>query len=98
MAELEAMACARPVVTWFDQDAVYPEEPPFVRALEGADVAAAIIRLADDAALRDELGRDGRAWVSRYHQLSQAAARVETVAYAILDGRSIPEPAWPPAA
>ncbi len=87
MAELEAMACARPVVTWFNQAHVYPEEPPFLRAVDGYDIATAIIQLIDDPALRDRLGAESRAWVHRYHRLELAVARVEEVALAVAERR-----------
>lgn len=98
MAELEAMACSRPVVTWFNQGHIYPQEPPFVRAVDGYDIAASIIQLVDDPAERDRLGEQGRAWVQRYHRLDQAVDRVEAVAQAIVAGEAIPATTWPPAA
>lgn len=98
MAELEAMACGRPVVAWFNQAHVYPEEPPIVRAVDGYDIATAIIQLAADPAMRDRIGSDGQAWVERYHRLDLAAARVEEVALAILSGAEVPATSWPPAA
>jgi glycosyltransferase involved in cell wall biosynthesis len=98
MAELEAMACGRPVVTWFNQGHIYPQEPPFVRAVDGYDIAASIIQLVDNPAERDRLGEEGRAWVQRYHRLDQAVDRVEAVAQAIVAGEAIPATTWPPAA
>ena len=79
MAELEALACGRPVVSWFNQLDAYPERPPFVRAVDGRDIATAIMRLVDDADARERLGRAGRAWVERCHSLGRAAARVHEV-------------------
>jgi hypothetical protein len=87
MAELEAMACARPVVCRFTFDAAYPEPPPFVRAAEGDEIAAAVIRLADDAELRQKTGEEGRAWIERYHELDAVAERVERAALDVLAGR-----------
>jgi len=98
MAELEAMACARPVVAWFNQAHIYPEEPPFVRAVDGYDIASSIIQLIDDPATRDRLGAEGRAWVQRYHRLDIAVQRVEEVAIAIINDQPIPATTWPPAA
>lgn len=95
MAELEAMACARPVVTWFNQAHIYPEEPPFVRAVDGYDIAASIEQLIDNPSERDRLGAVGQTWVHRYHRLDLAAARVEEVARAIVAGRPVPAPTWP---
>lgn len=98
MAELEAMACGRPVIAWFNQHHVYPEEPPFVRAVDGYDIALAIARLVDNPAERDRLGAAGREWVERYHGLDIAVDRVEAVARAIAEGTPIPAASWPPAA
>jgi glycosyltransferase involved in cell wall biosynthesis len=98
MAELEAMACGRPVVTWFNQAHIYPQEPPFVRAVDGFDIANAIIQLVDDPERRDRLGAEGRAWVQKYHRLDQAVARVEEVAEAIIANKPVPATSWPPAA
>lgn len=87
MAELEAMACGRPVIHRFDFDAAYPEAPPFVRATTGVEIAAQVVRLTENPALRDEFGEKGRAWVQRYHDLDAVAARVEEVALAVLGKR-----------
>ena len=84
MAELESMACERPVVNWFNQLDAYDEPPPFVRAVDGQDIAAAVMTLLDDPALRERLGREGREWVVRHHPLEKAAARVEAVSEAIV--------------
>lgn len=77
MAELEAMACARPLVAWFTYDDAYPERAPLLRAVDGADIAAAVIRLVDDAEMRQQMGDAARAWVLRHHALESIAERVE---------------------
>ena len=79
MAELEAMACARPLVAWFTYGRAYPEPPPLVRALDGVDIANAVIRLVDDPAARAAQGQACRAWVERHHSLDAITTRVEAV-------------------
>ena len=83
MAELEAMACARPVVCWYTYNDTYAERPPFVRAVDGYDIAQSVMRLVDDADARQALGDEGRAWVERYHSVDATARRVEEVLLAL---------------
>jgi glycosyltransferase involved in cell wall biosynthesis len=80
MAELEALACGRPVVTWYRYNHAYPEPPPFVRAVDGFDIATNIARLVDDADERAALAEAGRIWVERYHAVATIAERVEAAA------------------
>jgi len=77
MLELEAMACGRPVVTPFAFNHVYPEPGPFVLASTPEQMAADVIRLVDDADLREMIGRASRAWVARHHQIDAIAGRFE---------------------
>jgi glycosyltransferase involved in cell wall biosynthesis len=84
MAELEAMACARPLVAAFRYGSAYPEPPPLVRTERAADIADAVTRLADDPAERERAGREARAWVEHNHGLDAAAAAVEAAALEIL--------------
>lgn len=84
MAELEAMACARPVVSWFSHRGAYDEFPPFVRAVDGFDIATAVIRLVDDSNERARIGEASRAWVSKYHNVDAISGRVERAAEAII--------------
>ena len=90
MAELEAMSCGRPVVTWFNELRAYPQVPPYVTAVDAPDIAVAIAKLAQDPAERDRLGEAGRAWVIENHGLDRVVSRVEAVAEAIVAGAPIP--------
>lgn len=87
MAELEAMACGRPVVAWYTYDRAYPEPPPFVRAVDGYDIAQNVMRLVDDAKERQSTGDAGREWVLQYHGVDRIAAEVEAAAEGILAAR-----------
>lgn len=84
MAELESMACARPVVSWFSHRGAYEEFPPFVRALDGFDIATAVARLVDDSTERARIGDASRAWVSKYHNVNTVSGRVERAAEQII--------------
>lgn len=87
MAELEAMACARPVVCWYTFDSAYDERPPFVRAVDGFDIAHSVVRLVEDGDARQALGDEGRAWILRNHGVDATAARVEAAAIALQRAR-----------
>ncbi len=96
MAELEAMACARPVISLFTFASAYPEPPPFVPARSGAEIASAVVRLVEDAGERQRIGDAGRAWVRRYHDLDAISGRVEAVVLAVVGRGSSVAPAAPP--
>jgi glycosyltransferase involved in cell wall biosynthesis len=88
------MACGRPVIAWAKQTPWYDEQPPAVRAVDGPDIARAIVRLVDDPALRGSVGAASRAWIVANHGLDAVAARVEAVAaeaLAELRGEGTPE-------
>jgi glycosyltransferase involved in cell wall biosynthesis len=80
MVELEALACGRPVVTWFTYNDSYPEPPPFVQALRGEEIATAIRRLLDDPAEAARIGAASREWVVRHHNAGTIAAKIEELA------------------
>jgi glycosyltransferase involved in cell wall biosynthesis len=66
----EAMACGCPVVMAFRPELhawCFPELPPVVDARTTEDVHEALARLAEDAARREALGRQGREWIERNH-------------------------------
>jgi glycosyltransferase involved in cell wall biosynthesis len=64
------MACARPIVLAIDgvaRDLVCERSHSgvFAEPGDGRAIASAILRLADDPALRRELGANGRRWVEQ---------------------------------
>jgi glycosyltransferase involved in cell wall biosynthesis len=80
MVELEALACGRPVITWFTYDGVYDEPPPFVKACSGPEISEAVLHLLKAPSESEELGIAGREWVLRHHSADQMAERVEALA------------------
>ena len=89
MAELEALACGRPVVTWFNDPDAYPEVPPcHVRSTVKTSLARSRT-LSITRRCVNCLVRRPRLGIAN-HGLDQVIDRVETVAQAIVAGEPIP--------
>lgn len=78
---LEAMACGTPVVA-------NPQAVSAISPLQGQDIlveettyglAEAIIKLINNPALSNEIGRNGRRYVTTYHDWNTIAANLETI-------------------
>ncbi len=78
---LEAMACARPVIacnTAGAPEVVLNERTGLlISSQDTVELERAIIRLAEDAALRDRLGTGGRKWVSDNFSIEKYIDKVE---------------------
>ena len=77
MSELEAMACGKPVLSFFDYPQVYDEPPPVFStrdALEGAETLSDLLR---DEGMRREAGERSRDWVERHHDHMEVARLLE---------------------
>lgn len=88
VSELESMACGKPVVCYVDQamyDQWYDKPPPVISARHADAVAEAVSRLVQLKTLREDVGRQGREWVLRYHDNLRVASQVVSH-YLALDG------------
>jgi glycosyltransferase involved in cell wall biosynthesis len=91
---LEAMSCARPLLIHLDRaryDGAFPEFPPVLNVSEPAEIATALERLIDDAALRARLGAASRAWIIDNHGGS-LVARTLSLCEAVLSEARGPRP------
>jgi glycosyltransferase involved in cell wall biosynthesis len=78
MMELEAMACGKPLVTYFKYPEVYDEPPPVFSTADPDDGAAIVSSLLGDATQRREAGERGRAWVESNHHFVAVARKLES--------------------
>lgn len=76
MAELEAMACARPVVCHSVHHEHYAEPPPLLAAASAADAARHLEELVRDPARARETGARASAWVRRHHGYLEVGGRL----------------------
>jgi glycosyltransferase involved in cell wall biosynthesis len=85
---LEAMACGIPVVASAQAASALAAQPgrDLVLAPTAEQFADAVLGLLDAPARRRELGRAGRAYVERHHDWEAAAARLEQIYTATIDG------------
>jgi glycosyltransferase involved in cell wall biosynthesis len=89
MMELEAMACGKPLLSYFKYPEVYDEPPPLystVDPAEGAEIAASLL---SDAAARRQAGEKGRAWVEAHHNFIEVARTLEGHYRAALGDHSV---------
>jgi glycosyltransferase involved in cell wall biosynthesis len=82
--ELEAMACAIPVVADFRFPRAYGTPPPIEPAHDADELAGALERLLDEDHRREQLGRDAREWVVANHADDAIAARLDELYRAAL--------------
>jgi glycosyltransferase involved in cell wall biosynthesis len=73
VSELEAMACAKPVVCYFDFPEAYPEPPPILVSRTPREASEQVVELLDGSSLRSQLGQQAREWVVKYHSLGVVA-------------------------
>lgn len=74
VSELEAMACAKPVVCHFAFPEAYSEPPPILVSKTAINGCQQVIQLLEDPDLGASIGQKGRDWVIRHHGL-QAVVR-----------------------
>jgi glycosyltransferase involved in cell wall biosynthesis len=76
MSEMEAMACARPVVCDFTYGSWYPQEPPIVQAKTVEEITDRIQNLIDNPSMCKDIGEAGRNWVMDNHDYIAVAKRL----------------------
>jgi glycosyltransferase involved in cell wall biosynthesis len=79
MAELESMACGKPVVCSFNYNDWYPEPPPVFSTDQPKQVVEALSTLVEDSVLRCERGEQSHNWVNKYHSYINIAGRLEQI-------------------
>lgn len=79
VAELESLACGKPVVCYFRYDHLYPQPAPLFSANQPAQVADHLAALLSDPGLRQTCGEQAREWVCRYHGLPAVIQQLETI-------------------
>lgn len=77
MAELETMACGRPVACHFEHSDAYAQPPPVIASRDPEVIAGRLVALLDDPAGRRALGAIGQEWTERTHGGRRVAAALD---------------------
>jgi glycosyltransferase involved in cell wall biosynthesis len=84
LAELQAMSCAKPVISSFRYEKAYPVPPPLCQAATAAEVDAHLESLFQHPGIGVELGQNARAWVKTYHSSLLLAKTLEGIYNSVL--------------
>jgi glycosyltransferase involved in cell wall biosynthesis len=76
MSEMEAMACARPVVCDFTHYESYHNPPPIVQAKTSDEISQKVLALAESPSECGLIGRKSREWVVENHDYIKVAKRL----------------------
>lgn len=76
VSELEAMACAKPVVCSFRFPKSYPEPPPILVSKNPEEARDHILCLIDDPNFRRNLGLSASQWVRSNHDINLVSKRL----------------------
>lgn len=84
LAELQAMSCAKPVISSFRYEEAYPVPPPLCQAATATEVDAHLERLFQHPCVGIELGQNAQAWVKTYHSRHLLSTTLEEIYSAAL--------------
>lgn len=87
--ELQAMSCAKPVITSFSYPEAYPTPPPLCQAARPEDIYNHLQYLFHNQEAARNLGKRARAWVISNHSRGQLAARLEEHYQSILTHQDV---------
>ena len=87
VADLEAMATARPVVMNLRTDLAYESVPPIVNAGDAQSIASATSALLDDPNMRASIGSSCSRWVDQYHRTDRVVEELLAMYAAALPGK-----------
>lgn len=79
---LETMSCARPLIGYIYEDLyskLYGKAPPILNSKDDDSALEALKRLYNSHSLGEELGKNGRAWVVKYHNKDTFAKRCKRI-------------------
>jgi len=86
-SELQAMSCAKPVITSFRYEEAYPTPPPMCQPRNAEEIEEQLENLFQHPEVAKELGQKAREWVINYHNNKMLAVRLETLYQTILNER-----------
>jgi hypothetical protein len=89
-ASLEAMALGKPVVCYVKSSlaAQYPPDLPIVKATQDT-LPDVLVELIKDSKWRHELGRQGRAYVEKYHDAFKVATQLKSIYEELLQRQTL---------
>ncbi|MBN1180637.1 MAG: glycosyltransferase family 4 protein [Bacteroidales bacterium] len=76
VSELEAMACAKPVVCFFAYPESYSTPPPILISNSPEEACEHMLRLLSDEDYCNKIGRASKNWISTYHDLNSVAQKL----------------------
>jgi glycosyltransferase involved in cell wall biosynthesis len=87
MSELQAMSCAKPVITSFRYEEAYPAPPPLCQATTAQEVDEHLEHFFQHPEAGEELGQKARKWVINHHSRQFLAVKLEMLYRSILGGQ-----------
>ncbi len=87
MSELQAMSCAKPVITSFRYEEAYPAPPPLCQVTTAQEVDEHLEHFFQHPEAATELGQKARRWVINHHSHQFLAVKLEMLYRSILGGQ-----------
>lgn len=88
LSELQAMSCAKPVITSFLYDKEYPTPPPRCQATNVQEIEHHLEHLYQHPEIGVEIGREARAWIISNHSTQVLTDRLEALYFSIVKQHS----------
>jgi glycosyltransferase involved in cell wall biosynthesis len=76
MSELQAMACGKPVICYYESFGNYEEDPPVFKAHSAPEIEERVQELIENREQWKQIGKISREWVKKYHDSKKVAEKL----------------------